>query len=272
MKELVYLSHPYGGNPANLARAKRWAVYLSRKHRNWVIVAPWIQWAELGLFANDEAAGLEACKCAVEGCDRLITVGTRQLTSGMRDEWSHAFANGVEAHVYSSEAEPPIDGLDEAGPEHVSPVVQVAECGLGGHCGIQDDVNGKIVCGDCGFVCEYRSPCLAQAEQNDGTVRCDGGPKSCEHSRTDQVSQAVRRAQAFLDRVSGMLVAKNRAYGDSAANPVRIFSKCSPEEGVRVRLDDKLSRIARGHAAGEDVLLDLCGYVALLAATEEGKA
>jgi len=45
---------------------------------------------------------------------------------------------------------------------------------------------------------------------------------------------------------------------------VRIFSKATPEEGLRIRIDDKLSRIARGDAAGEDTILDLAGYLILL--------
>lgn len=61
-----------------------------------------------------------------------------------------------------------------------------------------------------------------------------------------------------------LLVSKNRAYGNAALDPVRIFSKADPEEQIRVRLDDKLSRLARGQAAGEDVELDLMGYLVLL--------
>ena len=61
-----------------------------------------------------------------------------------------------------------------------------------------------------------------------------------------------------------MLKSKNRQYGNSFADPVRIFSKAAPEEGLRIRIDDKLSRIARGDAAGEDTILDLVGYLILL--------
>lgn len=65
------------------------------------------------------------------------------------------------------------------------------------------------------------------------------------------------------DEVAELLVAKNTAYGDSALNPVRIFSKADPLEQLNVRLDDKLSRLARGQAAGEDVEWDLLGYLVL---------
>ncbi len=60
-----------------------------------------------------------------------------------------------------------------------------------------------------------------------------------------------------------LLIAKNLAYGDSAINPMRVFSKASSIEQINVRIDDKLSRIARGSAAGEDTELDLIGYLIL---------
>ncbi len=61
-----------------------------------------------------------------------------------------------------------------------------------------------------------------------------------------------------------MLLRKNEAYGNSALDPVRVFSKSPADEQIKVRLDDKLSRISRGEAAGEDVTLDLIGYLVLL--------
>jgi len=64
--------------------------------------------------------------------------------------------------------------------------------------------------------------------------------------------------------VQRLLLEKNAAYGNSALEPVRIFSRADAVEQIRVRLDDKLSRLASGHAAGEDVILDLIGYLILL--------
>lgn len=64
-----------------------------------------------------------------------------------------------------------------------------------------------------------------------------------------------------LEELKSMLLAKNKAYGDSALNPVRIFSKATPHEQLMVRLDDKLSRLAKGSSAGEDVILDILGYL-----------
>jgi hypothetical protein len=67
------------------------------------------------------------------------------------------------------------------------------------------------------------------------------------------------------DRLRDMLLAKNEAYSNSALDPVRIFSKADPGEQIRVRLDDKLSRLERGHTFGdEDTIQDLAGYLVLL--------
>lgn len=81
-------------------------------------------------------------------------------------------------------------------------------------------------------------------------------------------SVTVRRAHAFLAHVAATLTTKNARYGDSAANPLRVFSRASTDEQLCVRIDDKLSRLARGSGLGddEDTLLDLVGYLALLAA------
>lgn len=82
---------------------------------------------------------------------------------------------------------------------------------------------------------------------------------------------SVIRNQEFFDLVSdelleirNVLVAKNEAYGDAALNPIRIFSKADQVAGLKIRIDDKLSRLARGENAGEDVVLDLIGYLVLL--------
>jgi len=64
-------------------------------------------------------------------------------------------------------------------------------------------------------------------------------------------------------KITAMLLQKNRAYGNSAFDPLRIFSKADPVEQINVRIDDKLSRIARGADDGEDTELDLIGYLVL---------
>lgn len=74
------------------------------------------------------------------------------------------------------------------------------------------------------------------------------------------------------DALKAMLIEKNKLYGDSATNPVRIFSKASATEQILVRIDDKLSRLVRGEAAGEDAVLDLMGYLVLLRVVSRASA
>ena len=79
-------------------------------------------------------------------------------------------------------------------------------------------------------------------------------------------SSALMIAQE-CDSIKDLLLEKNAKYGDSALNPIRVFSKASNVDQLLVRIDDKLSRIARGAglvASDEDVIQDLIGYLVLL--------
>lgn len=89
-------------------------------------------------------------------------------------------------------------------------------------------------------------------------------------ARAEQLFRLAEQAPLGQDilteclNLAEVLIEKNVAYGNSALEPVRIFSKASATEQLLVRIDDKLSRLARGSAAGEDVTLDLMGYLVLL--------
>lgn len=71
---------------------------------------------------------------------------------------------------------------------------------------------------------------------------------------------------AVLQEIQEMLIAKNLKYGNSAIEPLGVFSKLSPEEGIKIRIDDKLKRIKNGSLEkdDEDVVNDLIGYLVLL--------
>jgi protein-arginine kinase activator protein McsA len=66
------------------------------------------------------------------------------------------------------------------------------------------------------------------------------------------------------DELKELLLEKNRKYGDSALNPIRVFSKANAMEQILVRMDDKLNRIKnRQNDEDEDVIKDLAGYLVL---------
>lgn len=73
------------------------------------------------------------------------------------------------------------------------------------------------------------------------------------------------KVKLLANSIADMLIEKNKSYGNSALDPVRIFSKADSIEQLYVRIDDKLSRIKNGcKFANEDTINDLIGYLFLL--------
>ena len=66
--------------------------------------------------------------------------------------------------------------------------------------------------------------------------------------------ESTGRAPQAVFQLGALLLKKNAAYGDSALNPVMVFagSDIDPITRMGVRMDDKLSRLARGNPDGED--------------------
>jgi hypothetical protein len=69
-----------------------------------------------------------------------------------------------------------------------------------------------------------------------------------------------------LIEIKDLLISKNLKYGNSALEPLGVFSQLSAKEGLLVRIDDKLKRIKNGSLEkdDEDVVNDLIGYLVLL--------
>ena len=74
------------------------------------------------------------------------------------------------------------------------------------------------------------------------------------------------QVQLVLDSIEKMLIEKNHKYGNSALEPLGVFSQLSAKEGLLIRIDDKLKRIKNGSLEkdDEDVVNDLIGYLVLL--------
>ena len=71
----------------------------------------------------------------------------------------------------------------------------------------------------------------------------------------------------LFDNFKDFLLEKNKRYGDSALNPIQVFSNESAEEQIRARLDDKLRRIKMSQSSGglrKNDVADCFGYIALL--------
>jgi hypothetical protein len=90
-----------------------------------------------------------------------------------------------------------------------------------------------------------------------GNIICDD---------SDIVVPFATKVVEVLDQIEQMLIEKNQKYGNSALEPIGVFSKLSPREGLLIRIDDKLKRIKNGSLEkdDEDVVNDLIGYLVLL--------
>ena len=78
--------------------------------------------------------------------------------------------------------------------------------------------------------------------------------------------QTAELIKQVSQEVTDLLLEKNAAYGDSALNPVGIFSRGNAVDSLCARIDDKLMRIkSKGITdATEDTVQDLIGYLILL--------
>jgi len=74
------------------------------------------------------------------------------------------------------------------------------------------------------------------------------------------------KVKEVLNEIETLLISKNAKYGNSALEPLGVFSQLSAKEGLLVRIDDKLKRIKNGSLEkdDEDVVNDLIGYLVLL--------
>lgn len=74
--------------------------------------------------------------------------------------------------------------------------------------------------------------------------------------------------------IEELLLSKNSKYGDSALEPLNIFSSANAVTGIKVRIDDKLKRIKNAGLvdATEDTLQDLAGYLILLLIAKDNES
>lgn len=77
------------------------------------------------------------------------------------------------------------------------------------------------------------------------------------------ISSFEQNVRRITGQIADLLIAKNKQYSNSALDPIRVFSKANRTEQLKVRADDKLSRIRNGDTS-EDAVLDLCGYMILM--------
>jgi hypothetical protein len=83
------------------------------------------------------------------------------------------------------------------------------------------------------------------------------------------ISKSQESIAEIVDATKDLLLYKNKMYGDSALNPIGIFTthiKTVPAStaSILVRLDDKLGRVRNAPALRINDISDIIGYCTLL--------
>ena len=85
------------------------------------------------------------------------------------------------------------------------------------------------------------------------------------------MTKITTKIATTCEDIKTLLLEKNAKYGNSAVEPISIFSKQDNAAAICARIDDKLSRIKNVglNDATEDTLDDLIGYLVLLKIARE---
>jgi len=79
-----------------------------------------------------------------------------------------------------------------------------------------------------------------------------------------EMTNAQKGIEESCDSLKRFLLEKNKRYGNSALEPINVFSKVSAEEGMKLRMDDKVKRIKNSSELRKNDVVDLAGYLMLM--------
>jgi hypothetical protein len=72
----------------------------------------------------------------------------------------------------------------------------------------------------------------------------------------------------ILNSLENVLIEKNKKYGNAALAPIKMFYNGDASTSIRIRLDDKISRIKNSDTLRKNDMFDILGYVILLGISE----
>jgi len=104
---MVYLAHPYGGDPDNLKRALRWFTWVARNYRD---VAPVMDWHLMCQVLEENVLNREyGLECDIEiarRCDEIWLVGGRVSAGMKRESAGHPCVRDLTALGFEPPKEP----------------------------------------------------------------------------------------------------------------------------------------------------------------------
>jgi hypothetical protein len=77
------------------------------------------------------------------------------------------------------------------------------------------------------------------------------------------ITEVNKLIEETCNELKELLIQKNIDYNNSLQNPIQVFSKSAPIDGILSRLDDKLNRIKKKgiNDKTEDTIMDIMGYL-----------
>lgn len=83
-------------------------------------------------------------------------------------------------------------------------------------------------------------------------------------STISMYTETQEKISAVYDSLKSLVIYKNEKYGNSALEPLGIFSKNDSTNSILIRLDDKLQRIKNASELRKNDVSDIMGYLCLL--------
>lgn len=93
-KELVYISHPYGGNINNYEQIEEVIREYVEEDNEALPISPVLIWASLYEVVDYEE-GLSMCLDLLSRCNRIYMCGDWKSSRGCMAEWAFAKAKGI---------------------------------------------------------------------------------------------------------------------------------------------------------------------------------
>ena len=78
------------------------------------------------------------------------------------------------------------------------------------------------------------------------------------------MTDSQQKIADVCDEMKNVLLYKNEKYGDSALHPNNVFYKGDSTNSIKIRLDDKISRVKNCKETRINDVADIIGYCVLL--------
>lgn len=122
-------------------------------------------------------------------------------------------------------------------------------------------MNTEKNCGNCKHFGSMTSVCYKDFDEPVVTLSTNLCPSWKEACLKETFESKVTR---MLGDVKLVLVEKNKRYGNSALEPIGVFSKQDSTNSICIRIDDKIGRIKNSTELRKNDVFDLIGYLVLL--------